>query len=89
MVAALRAFGRSAEVVVRTISRGGALLDCDWPLAAGAPLEIELRGAGGSVTGRVVRCGKGGLAVVFSSDPAALARIDGALDTFAPQRAAA
>ncbi len=89
MVAALRASGRSAEVVVRTISRGGALLDCDWPLGAGVPIEIELPGAGGSVTGRVVRSGKGGLAVVFSSDPAALARIDGALDTLAPQRAAA
>jgi len=60
------------------------LLDCDWPLAAGAPFEIDLRGADSSVTGRVVRSGNGSLAVVFGSDPAAMARIDRALDSLAP-----
>jgi methyl-accepting chemotaxis protein len=88
-VARLQAAGRTTEVGVRNISRGGALLDCDWSLAAGTPFEIELRGAGGSVTGRVVRCDKGGLAVVFNSDPATVARIDRVLDSLAPRRAAA
>ena len=34
-------------------SRGGALLDCDWPLTAGTTLEVELPAGGGLVTARV------------------------------------
>jgi methyl-accepting chemotaxis protein len=87
--ATLRASGRTAEVVVRNMSRGGASLDCDWMLAVGTPFEIDLEGAGGSVAGRVVRGDGGGLAVVFSSDPAALARIDRVLDLLTSMREAA
>ena len=89
MVATLRASGRNAEVSVRDISRGGALLECDWPLTAGAPLEIELRNAGGIIAGRAVRAGDGRLAVVFSSDPSVLARVDLVLDRLTPRAAAA
>jgi methyl-accepting chemotaxis protein len=86
--ATLRAAGRSANVVLRNLSRGGALLECDWSLGAGAPFEIELPGAGGGVTGRVVRGGADGLAVVFNADPAAIARIDRVLDSLTARRAA-
>ena len=87
--ATLRASGRTGEVVVRNMSRGGASLDCDWPMAAGTPFEIDIPGAGGSVAGRVVRSGDGSLAVLFSSDPTTLARLDRVLDALVPQRTAA
>ena len=32
----------ATRVGLRTISRGGAALDCDWALAAGTTLEVEL-----------------------------------------------
>jgi methyl-accepting chemotaxis protein len=89
VVATLRAAGRTAEVGVREIARGGALLASDWALAAGTPFELELRGAGGVLMGRVVRSDKGALAVVFSLDPAALACIDRLLDSLAPRRTVA
>jgi hypothetical protein len=58
-------------------------------LPSGAAVEIDLPHGGGSVTARVVRCGAGELAVVFSSEAAALARIDSALDALATARRAA
>ncbi len=88
-VATLRAAGRTEEVRVHNIARGGAMLASDWSLAAGTPFELELRGAGGSVAGRVVRSDKGNLAVVFGSDPTALKRIDRLLDSLTPVRTAA
>ncbi len=89
LTATLRASGRTAEVSVHDIARGGALLGSDWALTAGTPFELELREAGGGVTGRVVRNEGGNLAVVFNLDPAAEARIDRLLDLLAARRSAA
>ena len=77
--ALLRAPGREpARVAIQDISRGGAALACDWPLAAGAPVSLELE-AGGIVPGRAVRSGQGRLAIVFQQDAASLERLDRAL----------
>jgi hypothetical protein len=84
----LRASGRSERIAVRDLSRGGALLACDWSLPSGSALEVELP-AVGVVAARVARAGPNGLALVFSSDPAALARIDRALEVIGGRRAAA
>ena len=49
--------GRSAtRLALRNISRGGAALACDWTLAPGTPLELELLEADGPVPARVVHC---------------------------------
>ena len=77
----LRTTGRSpARVELRDMSRGGAALACDWPLAPGTAVTVELPEAAGEVPARVVRRDAAGLAVVFSSDAAALVRIDRVLD---------
>jgi methyl-accepting chemotaxis protein len=82
--------GRSpARIELRNVSRGGALLACDWTLPPGTPLDVELPGAGSPVPARVVRASKGELAVVFSSEPHALAQIDRALATVTTARRAA
>jgi hypothetical protein len=86
----LRASGReSARLPINNLSRGGAALRCDWSLAPGDAVEVELPGAEGAVAGRVVRSGGDELAVVFTQEPAALARIDRALDRLGKVRAAA
>lgn len=74
---------------VKNISRGGAALVCDWMLPPGAVLEVELPEGGGSVSARVARCGDGELCVVFSAEPATLARIDRALEALMGTRRAA
>ena len=82
--------GRSAtRLALRNISRGGAALACDWTLAPGTPLELELLEADGPVPARVVRCNSGELAVVFSSEPHVLAQIDCALTALTQTRRAA
>jgi len=79
----LRAGERTMRAVLRDISIGGALLDCEWSLSAGTKLEIGLPGGGDPVAARVVRSGTGRLAVVFGAEPSALIRIEGVLDTLA------
>jgi methyl-accepting chemotaxis protein len=80
VTAEIRVKGRSpARMDLRNVSRGGAALACDWTLPSGSALDVELPEAGGPVPARVVRSGNGELAVVFSSEPHALARIDQAL----------
>ena len=82
--------GHSAtRLTLRDISRGGAALVCDWTLAPGTPIELELPQADGPVPARVVRCDGGALAVVFSSEPHALVRIDRALAALTQRRRAA
>jgi len=56
--------------------------------AAPATLEVELPG-GGSVPTRVAPSGNGEIAVIYGSDPAAVAVIDRALDALARTRRAA
>ncbi len=79
----------AARVALRNISRGGASLACDWPLAQGSELRVELPAGGGMVTARVARSGDGELAVVFSSEREALVAIDRMLATWPPTRQAA
>jgi methyl-accepting chemotaxis protein len=82
--------GRSAtRLTLHDISRGGAALVSDWTLAPGTPIELELPQADGPVPARVVRCDGGALAVVFSSEPHALVRIDRALAALTQRRRAA
>lgn len=88
LAATLRVAGRTARVVLRNLSQGGAKLDCDWSLGAGTPLEIDLPGAGGAVMARVVRRDSAGLAVIFNAEPAALARINRVLESLGTRRAA-
>ena len=90
LTVAVRTPSRPAtRVVVRNISRGGALMVSDWTLQPGTALDVELTDGGGSVPARVARSGGGEIAVVFSSDPTALAIIDRALDSLARARRAA
>jgi methyl-accepting chemotaxis protein len=85
----LRGSGREARVALRDLSRGGAALICEWTVAAGSEVEIELPNAAGMVTGRVARSDGHELAVVFAGDAANLARVDRALDALGAAREAA
>jgi methyl-accepting chemotaxis protein len=86
----LRTRGRDpVRATLRDMSRGGAALACDWTLAAGTTIEVDLPEAGGSVTARVARCDNGYMAVVFSGEPAVLARIDRVMDALPRLRRAA
>ncbi|HEX3405249.1 MAG TPA: methyl-accepting chemotaxis protein [Acetobacteraceae bacterium] len=85
----LRAQGYDAKATLEEFSRGGAALTCDSNMVAGTMVEIDLPNAGGAVTGRVVRSNGHDTALIFSSDPANLSRIDRALDSLASQPVAA
>jgi methyl-accepting chemotaxis protein len=85
--ATLRMPGRQAiRATLRDISRGGARLVCDWTLPSGTALEVDLPQGGEAVIARVVRCGAGELAVVFSADAAAFKRIDRTMDALSSAR---
>jgi methyl-accepting chemotaxis protein len=88
-VITFRADGRAAKVTLLDLSRSGASLACDWPLVPGSPFEIDLPRAEGTVTGRVVRSNAQALALVFSGDPATLARVDTAINSLSLLRPAA
>jgi hypothetical protein len=47
----------------------------DWQLAAGNGVDIDLPDGGGRVSGRVVRCGSGLLAMIFRRDQATDERV--------------
>jgi methyl-accepting chemotaxis protein len=82
--------GRNAiRAALRNISRGGAAIASDWTLPPGTALDVELPEANGTVPARVVRCGDGELAVVFSSQPKAQAQIERALTMLTATRQAA
>lgn len=86
----MQAQGRPAvRAELRNISRGGAAIASDWAVPAGTELEVELPNGGGTVTARVARSGGGELAVVFSAESQALARIDRALAAMTQTRQAA
>jgi methyl-accepting chemotaxis protein len=89
-MAGVQVKGRPAtRMTLRDLSRGGSGLASDWSLPAGTALELDLPGADGPMPARVVRCGNGELAVVFSSEPQALARIDRVLAGMTQTRRAA
>ena len=87
--AALRTQAQTGQVVLRNMSRGGALLECAWSLAAGEPFDIDLPGAGAPVTGRVVRSTPETLAVMFDATPANMTCIDRVLAALVGYQAAA
>ncbi len=77
--AALHATGRAAQrAVIIDISRGGAACRCDWPLAAGIEVQLEIAGNDG-VVARVVRSEAGALALAFRQDEGVLRHVDKAL----------
>jgi hypothetical protein len=79
----------ATRVGLRNISRGGAMLVCDWALSPGIALELDLPEAGATVPARVARCGNGERAVVLGSEPHALAQIVRALGALTQMRRAA
>jgi methyl-accepting chemotaxis protein len=75
MRAILRFDGQAAvEVAIEDISRGGMAVRHDGQYAAGTDLAIDLP-AGGSIRGRVVRSGGGGVGISFRQDGVTLERI--------------
>ena len=88
-VVTLRAAGKTCQATVNNVSRGGALLDCEWTLKPGSSVEVDLPGAAGRVPGRVARTVDRQVAVVFSSEASALERIDRAVDSIQAMRKAA
>ncbi len=85
----LHAPGRDAKVALHDLSSDGASVICDWPLAAGTVIEMDLPDGGGQVTGHVIRSDGHEVALVFSRDPMMLARVARSLDLLAPVPAAA
>jgi len=71
------------------LSNGGAAVRGAWRLPEGQEIERGLPGGGGIVSGRVVRCGGGGLAVVFRLDSATAGRVGCAAETLGHRRIAA
>lgn len=64
-------------------------MTCDWQLPSGAEISVELPGAGGAVSGRVVRSEGDALALVFRQDAGNLEQLDLALAMFGGEREAA
>lgn len=93
--------GNGAKVTVRApghadvsaplldLSPEGAAVRGAWGLAAGQQIEIELPDGGGAVSGRVVRCGDGVLAVVFRQDGSVADRVGHAVEALGHRKAAA
>ena len=81
--------GSEMRVVIVDISRGGASVRCDWRSNAGNEVAVDLPGADGPVVARVVRSGRGMLALAFRQDEGMLPRVDQALSFIAAQTTAA
>ena len=67
------------NVELTDVSRGGAPLVCTVALSASDEIDVELPGAEGPTSARVVRADRRCLALAFRQDPASLARIDTAM----------
>jgi PilZ domain len=90
MQAVIRPRGASEmRVAIVDISRGGVSLHCDWRAGPGKDVPMELPGAGGPVTARVVRSEGGKLALAFRQDEAVLRRVDQAIALIATGTTAA
>jgi methyl-accepting chemotaxis protein len=85
----LRQQGREGRYTLLDLSRGGARLTCDWNLAAGVLVRLELPNAGGTMEARAVRCDGHEIALVFTGDAAGTALVDRALDALSSMRDAA
>ncbi len=79
--------GGRSDAVIQDISRGGAALLTSWTGAPGSDVTVELPGAKAAVLARVVRGGKGSVALAFRQDPGALANLDQALAVFGARAA--
>ena len=73
-----------ARAMLHDLSEAGAGVGCDWMLAPGVGVELDLPGAGGPVKGRMARSSGSEIGLVFDADPANLARIGLALNALAP-----
>ena len=88
--AVLRPPGRAGiPVVIEDIARGGIALRSDWSANIGTEVQLDLPGADGCVSARVVRSQGGQLALAFRQDAAMLRRIDRAMARIAVSEAAA
>jgi methyl-accepting chemotaxis protein len=61
------------------ISRGGVALVSDWSAGAGAEVQLQLPGINETVAARVVRSGRGGLALAFRQNATVMQSVDQAL----------
>ncbi|HEY2621562.1 MAG TPA: methyl-accepting chemotaxis protein [Acetobacteraceae bacterium] len=73
------------RVAIGNVSRGGVALRTEWSAQAGTEVQVELPGAGGAVTARVVRGEGRVLVLAFRQEEAMLHRVDAALDRIAAQ----
>ena len=79
--AVLRPRGRpEMRASIDDISRGGLAVRCDWRADAGTEVQLELPGAEGVVTARIIRSENGVLALAFRQDEEMLRRVDAALE---------
>jgi len=78
--AVLRAPGQAeTRVVIDDIARGGIALRSAWSADVGTEVQVELPGAAGAVSARVVRSERGLLALAFRQDAAVLRSVDQAM----------
>lgn len=71
------------RTAIKDISRGGMAVRSDWQAEAGTEVQVQLPGADGAVTARVVRWESGLLVFAFRQDEAMLRRIDQTLEHIA------
>jgi len=78
-VARLVAPGGEVRATILDISRGGVGLSCDWKGESGSEVPVVLPGTDRAAAARVIRTGRGQLALAFRQDAATLALVDQAL----------
>ena len=79
--AAIRAGDRTgSNVAIIDISRGGVALGCDWSMAPGTEVQLDLPGVSEPVQARVCRAAGGKLGLAFRQDLANLRRVDTVLE---------
>ena len=84
VTAQLTVGGNALQVRLLDLSLGGARLRCSQPLLPQAPVSLELVGAGGPLTARVVRVETGGVVgIVFPEDAATRSLVARALNALA------
>jgi methyl-accepting chemotaxis protein len=79
--AAIRAGDRTgSNVAITDISRGGVALGCDWSMAPGTEVQLDLPGVSEPVQARVCRAAGGKLGLAFRQDLATLRHVDTVLE---------
>jgi methyl-accepting chemotaxis protein len=77
------------KAMIQDLSRSGVALRHAGQIALAQDVEIDLPGAGGPLTGRVLRVSDGVVAIGFSETPSVLAKLDRALASLTAAREAA